>query len=337
MATRIEDVARAAGVSTATVSRALRGLPHVTEDTRQAVTRMAAALDYVPSRSASALASGQTRAIGLVAPAISRWFFANACEGAEHTLRANGFDALLYSVPDDPAPRQRFDADGLRGRADAVLVASMSLAAGEVERLRALALPVVFVSVEQPGFAFVGIDDQAAAVTATRHLIDLGHRVIGHIGGLRTDRQAFSPTRRRRQGWAETVAAAGLASDGLDVEGDFSAASGHRCALALLDRQPEVTAIFAASDEMAMGAVKAVRERGLSVGEDVSIVGLDGHNLADVMGLTTVAQPAYDQGAKAAAWLLQALEGRDVPAKVVFDTELIRRSSTGAPRRSRRP
>jgi DNA-binding LacI/PurR family transcriptional regulator len=88
---------------------------------------------------------------------------------------------------------------------------------------------------------------------------------------------------------------------------------------------------------MAMGALKAVQERGLRVGEDVSIVGLDGHNLADVMGLTTVAQPAYEQGAKAAAWLLQALEGRDAPAKMVFGTELIRRSSTGAPRQPRRP
>lgn len=332
MATSLEDVAREAGVSTATVSRALRGLPMVTEATRDAVVEVATRLGYVPSRSASALASGRTRTIGLVAPAISRWFFATAFEGAEHALRAAGFDALLYSIPDNSSPRKQFDADVLRGRVDAVLVASMSFSQGEEERLRSLGMPAVFVSVQQPGFPFVGIDDTAAGRTATRHLMELGHRVIGHICGPQADQLAFSPTIRRMEGWARVLTEAGLDPTGLAVQGDFSAASGVRCANDLLDRHPDLSAIFAASDEMAMGAIKAIQDRGLVVGRDISVVGIDGHELGDVMGLTTITQPAYHQGARAAALLLERLRGTGVAdddKTVVFDTSLVVRSSSG--------
>jgi DNA-binding LacI/PurR family transcriptional regulator len=327
----IEDVARLAGVSTATVSRALRGLPHVTPATRALVQRTASALGYVPSRSAAALASGRTRTIGLVAPAISRWFFATAFEGAEHALRAADFDALLYSIPDTGHPRTPFDADVLRRRVDAVVVASMSFGSDEVERLRSLNVPVVFVSVHQPGFAYVGIDDDAAADQATRHLMEYGHRVIGHIGGERGDDNPYAPTPRRRAGWHRTLAAAGLEhGDDLDEAGDFTAESGGRAAHALLDRRPDLTALFVASDEMAMGALQAAHERHLSPGQDISIVGIDGHNLGSLMGLTTVAQPAYDQGARAARFLLEALDGDyDPTASVLFDTTLIQRWSTG--------
>jgi DNA-binding LacI/PurR family transcriptional regulator len=329
--TSIEDVAKAAGVSTATVSRALRGLPHVTPQTRALVQRIASELGYVPSRSAAALASGRTRTIGLVAPAISRWFFATAFEGAEHALRTADFDALLYSIPDTGHPRPPFDPDVLRRRVDAVLVASLSFGADEVDRLRSLDVPVVFISVHQPGFAHVGIDDDAAAERATQHLIDLGHRVIGHIGGSPDDDTPYAPTARRRTGWRRTLAAAGLDNGpDLDRPGDFTAESGARAAHALLDSRPDLTALFVASDEMAMGALQAAHERHLTPGADVSIIGVDGHNLGGLMGLTTLAQPAYEQGARAADFLLDALAGDyDPTASILFPTTLIQRSSTG--------
>ncbi|MDR1449976.1 MAG: LacI family transcriptional regulator [Propionibacteriaceae bacterium] len=337
MATSIDDVARAAGVSTATVSRALRGLPHVTPETRELVRRTASRLGYVPSPSAAALASGRTRTVGLVAPAISRWFFATAFEGAEHALRAADFDALLYSIPDTRQPRARFDPAVLRRRVDAVIV-SMFLGPDEVEGLRSLGLPVVFVSVRQPGFAHVGIDDDAAADQATRHLIGLGHRVIGHIGGAKRDDTPYSPTARRRAGWRRTLADAGLEhGDDLDEAGDFTAESGGRAAAALLDRRRDLTALFVASDEMAMGAIQAVRGRGLVIGRDISVIGVDGHNLGGLMGLTTIAQPSYGQGARAARFLLDALGGDyDPAAAIFFETTLVERESTGpAPLRRR--
>jgi DNA-binding LacI/PurR family transcriptional regulator len=330
MAVSIEDVARAAGVSTATVSRALRGLPHVTPETRASVQAIAASLGYVPSPSASALASGRTRTVGLVVPAISRWFFAECCEGAEVTLRASGFDALLYSLPDSSGPRGAFDADVLRRRVDAVLVASMSFTDEEVAALRSLGVPAVFVSVPQAGFPHVGIDDLAGARLATEHLAGLGHTVIGHIGGRRTDAPS-SPTARRREGFRAVLAGAGLeVADDLDAEGYFTAESGAAEAARLLDRRPDLTALFVGSDEMAMGALGVIRERGLGPGRDVSVVGFDGHTLGAVFGLTTVAQSARDQGARAAAYLLDCLGGEaDPEAQILFPTELVVRTSTG--------
>jgi DNA-binding LacI/PurR family transcriptional regulator len=330
MAVSIEDVARAAGVSTATVSRALRGLPHVTPETRAAVQAHAARLGYVPSPSASALASGRTRTVGLVVPAISRWFFAECCEGAEVALRARGFDALLYSLPDSNGPRGPFDADVLRRRVDAVLVASMSFTDEEVTALRALDLPAVFVSVPQAGFAHVGIDDLAGARLAADHLVGLGHRVLGHIGGRRTDAPS-SPTARRREGFRAVLAEAGLeVADDLDAEGDFTAESGAAEAARLLDRRPDVTALFVASDEMAMGALGVIRDRGLTPGRDISVVGFDGHTLGAVVGLTTVAQSAHDQGARAAEYLLDRLSGEgDADEQILFPTDLVVRTSTG--------
>ncbi|MDR1807660.1 MAG: LacI family transcriptional regulator [Propionibacteriaceae bacterium] len=330
MAVSIEDVARAAGVSTATVSRALRGLPHVTPSTRAAVQAIADELGYTASPSASALASGRTRTVGLVVPAISRWFFAECVEGAEVTLRAAGFDALLYSLPDTARPRGPFDAAVLRRRVDAVLVASMSFSAGETAALRSLGVPAVFVSVPQEGFAHVGIDDLAGAVAATRHLVGLGHRVIAHIGGGRHDAPS-SPTARRRAGWRQVLAEAGLEHGAdLDAEADFTAEDGARVTAALLDRRPDLTAVFAASDEMAMGALRTVRERGLEPGRDVSVIGFDGHTLGSVLGLTTIAQSAHDQGSRAAEYLLDVLAGApDNAPTALFPTELVVRQSTG--------
>jgi DNA-binding LacI/PurR family transcriptional regulator len=330
MAVSIDDVAKAAGVSTATVSRALRGLPHVTAETRAAVEAVAAELGYVASPSASALASGRTRTVGLVAPAISRWFFAECVEGAETALRAAGFDALLYSLPDTARPRGRFDEAVLRRRVDAVLVASMKFDDDEAAALRSLGVPAVFVSVPQAGFAHVGIDDLDGAVTATQHLVGLGHRVVAHIGGGRDD-DPTSPTARRRAGWRQVLAQAGLEHGGdLDAEGDFTAESGARATAELLDRRPDLTAVFAASDEMAMGSLRTVRERGLEPGRDISIIGFDGHTLSSVLGLTTITQSAHDQGARAAEYLLEVLGGApdDAPT-LLFPTGLVVRESTG--------
>jgi DNA-binding LacI/PurR family transcriptional regulator len=326
----IEEVAKAVGVSTATVSRALRGLPSVAPATAAAVQAAASELGYVPSPSAAALASGRTRSVGLVAPAISRWFFATALEGAEHTLREADFDALLYSLPDSVLPRKTFDADVLARRVDAVVVASMFFADDEVEQLRSLNVPAVFISVQQPGFPHVGIDDQAAAALAVSHLVSLGHTVIGHVSGSATDRNPAAPTMRRRSGWRQAMLDHGLApDDDLDSPADMTAVGGHRAANALLDRRPDVTAIFAASDETAMGVMLALRQRGITPGAEVSVIGLDGHNLGEIMGLSTVSQPAYRQGAEAARLVLEATAGQAMPEQTLFETELVARTSTG--------
>ncbi len=336
MAHGIEDVARVAGVSTATVSRALRGLPNVSAGTRERVREAAAALGYVPSPSAASLASGRTRTIGLLTPWVNHWFFSNVIEGAERALRAEGFDALLYTFEvSRSAPRRRVDPDVLRRRVDGVLVVGLPLDPGEVDALQALGHPMIFIGTGVEGRTTVRLDDVTTAREATQHLIGLGHRCIGHVTGSPDDVTPYSPPIARRDGWRLALRAAGLTPDPeLEVHGHFDVEGGRESARTLLRRRPDVTAVFAASDEMAMGVMMAARDLGLRVPEDLSVIGIDGHDLGELVGLTTMAQPALEQGATAATLLLEMVTGAPVPPSVVYPTVLVRRRSTGPPRAS---
>jgi DNA-binding LacI/PurR family transcriptional regulator len=327
----IDEVARVAGVSTATVSRALRGLPNVSAATRERVRTAAAELGYVASPSAASLASGRTKTIGLLTPWVNRWFFANVIEGAERALRAEGFDALLHTFEVSRyAPRLRVDPDVLRRRVDGILVVGLPLAAAEVQSLVKLGHPLIFVGSGVEGQVTVRLDDLAAARAATEHLIGLGHRRIGHISGTPDDVTPFSPPVARREGWVSAMRRAGLPVDSqLEVHGHFDVEGGRESMHILMRRCPDVTAVFAASDEMAMGAILAARDRGLSIPRDVSVVGIDGHDLGELVGLTTMAQPALEQGATAATLLLEMITGAPVPQDVVYPTRLVERASTG--------
>ncbi len=334
MAAGIDDVARAAGVSTATVSRALRGLPNVTSATRERVRAAAESLGYVASPSAASLASGRTRTIGLITPWIHRWFFANVIEGAERTLRSQGFDVLLYTfdVRRDGL-RPRADPDVLRRRVDGVLVVGLPLEEDEVQALLTLGHPLVCVGWGGYGQVTVRLDDRGTARAATQHLIDLGHRRIAHITGSPEDIAPWSPPVDREAGWREAMTRAGLeVTPDLYAHGHFDVAGGRASTHRLLDRSPDVTAVFAASDEMAMGAILALQDRGLRAPDDVSVIGVDGHDLGELVGLTTMSQPADEQGAVAARLVLDMIAGGTPPADVVYPTVLVRRTSTGPPR-----
>ncbi|KFI46992.1 transcriptional regulator, LacI family [Bifidobacterium bohemicum] len=328
---RIEDVAREAGVSTATVSRTIHGLPGVGAETREQVLEITRELGYIPSHSAMSLASGSTHSIGLVLPDVSRWFFANAVEAAEQILRTNGYDALIYSLPDyREGGRRRFDPRVLDSKVDAVAVISLFFDNREVRLLRSLGVPAAFLSVDQPGFTHVGIDDEDAMSKACEHLIGLGHRVIGHLSGMTNDKCPNAPTQRRRNGWRKTLLAHGLEC-GLDLDSPadiMTAKNGFVAANALLDRRPDVTAIVASSDEMAMGAIQALRDRSIEPGRQVSVVGIDGHDLDEAFGLTSVEQPVRREAARIIQLLLQQLAGDERVRRELFDTNLVRRASS---------
>ncbi|QTE29594.1 LacI family DNA-binding transcriptional regulator [Pengzhenrongella sicca] len=334
MAHGIDEVARVAGVSTATVSRALRGLPNVSDSTRERVRSVATQLGYVASPSAASLASGRTMTIGLLTPWVKHWFFANVIEGAERALQSEGFGALLYTFEiSRNAPRRRVDPDVLRRRVDGILVVGLPLDPAEVAALVGLGHPMIFVGSGVEGQLTVRLDDLVTGRTATEHLIDLGHRRIGHISGAPDDVTPFSPPAARRRGWLEAMGAAGLSVEPtLEVHGHFDLDGGRDSMRQLLAQRPDVTAVFAASDEMAMGAILAVRELGLRVPQDVSVIGIDGHDLGELVGLTTMAHPAVEEGAAAAALLLTMIAGTSAPADLVYQTRLVRRSSTGPPR-----
>ncbi|MBD5785911.1 LacI family DNA-binding transcriptional regulator [Cellulosimicrobium terreum] len=329
----------AAGVSTATVSRALRGLPNVSEATRLRVLAEAARLGYVPTPSAASLATGRTRTIGLLTPWVNRWFFANVIEGAERALRDLGYDVLLYTFDVRSAgDRRRVDPSVLRHRVDGTLVVGLPLDDSEVRSLVDLGRPLAFVGSGPADQVTVRLDDVATGRTATRHLLDLGHRVVGHVAGVPDLVSSWSPPVGRSEGYAQALAEAGLDYDpALEVNGDFDVEGGRRSTAALLDARPDVTAVFASSDEMAMGAILAARDRGLRVPEDLSVVGVDGHDLGELVGLTTIAQDAYQQGADAALLLMEMIGGAPVPASLTYPTELVRRASTAPPGRGRTP
>jgi DNA-binding LacI/PurR family transcriptional regulator len=332
--TGIKDVAREVEMSTATVSRALRGLPGVSDETRSRVQETARRLGYVPSPSAAGLASGQTRTVAVIVPFVTRWFFAAVVQGAEEVLRERGYDLLLYNLAGDPSARHRvFETSLLTKRVDAVLVLSLKPSEKELHRLQRLGRPVTVVGADLPGWATVRIDDHHAAATAMEHLIELGHCRIGYVGGATEGVLDFTAPTARLAGYRDSLLAAGLVSEpSLEANGEFTFAGGVRAGRELLERKDRPSAIFAASDEMAIGVIRAARDLGLRVPEDLSVVGIDDHEMAGFFDLTTVAQPVHEQGRVAAQQVLRSLSHPDwKPEQVLLPTRLVVRSTTAEP------
>lgn len=338
--TGIKDVARAVEMSTATVSRALRGLPGVSDETRSRVQETARRLGYVPSPSAAGLASGQTRTVAVIVPFVTRWFFAAVVQGAEEVLRERGYDLLLYNLAGDPSARHRvFETSLLTKRVDAVIVLSLKPSPDELLRLGQLGRPVTIVGADLPGWATVRIDDHYAARTAMAHLLDLGHQRIGYVGGATEGVLDFTAPTARLAGYRDSLRESGRTPEpALEANGEFTVGGGMRAGRELLERPKRPSAVFAASDEMAIGVLRAARELGLRVPEDLSVIGIDDHEMAGFFDLTTVAQPAHEQGRVAAQQVLSGLASRTWrPEQVLLPTRLVVRRTTAPPTRGGRP
>ena len=233
-------MARLAGVSTATVSRALRGLPTVSAATRRRVLAAAEQLQYAVSPSASRLAGGRTGTVAVVVPRITRWFFGTVVEAVEEFLHQSGYDLLLYNLGGREQVRQRVLRNAnLHKRVDAIMLVATPLRPADLTALAELDLPGITISSGStvPGWPCVRIDDVAAARTATRHLLDLGHRRIAHISGDPNDELAFTTHTDRRRGYREALRHAGLRPDpGLDMESQFTIDGGNQATVELLAR-----------------------------------------------------------------------------------------------------
>ncbi|WP_295787919.1 LacI family DNA-binding transcriptional regulator [uncultured Microbacterium sp.] len=329
----IDDVARAAGVSTATVSRALSGRGPVSTATRDRVLAAADRLGYVVSAAASSLATGRTRAVGVVVPFLDRWFFSTVLAGISDELVRRGFDITLYSVSSDPGERRRvFDDHLRRRRIDGVITIALELDAEESTSLRGLGVPIVAIAGPNPLLTTLTVDDLAVGRLATEHLLRLGHRRIAHIGADATTGAASTVPGLRRRGFVDSLAEVGVAEARVEPA-DFTIEGGSLAATRLLREREAPTALFAASDEMAIGAILAARELGLHVPEDVSVIGVDGHELGRWFGLTTVDQFARGQGERAAAAVLSELDGaQPAHGRGTLPFELVDRGSTAPPR-----
>ena len=332
----IHDVARSAGVSTATVSRALRGVDRVSAGTRDRVLAAALRLDYTASPTATSLATGRTGVVGVLAPFLSRWFFAHALDGVEHTLRTHGLHLLLLNVGSRPSNEPLLlDEVRLRKRVDAVLVVSCDLGVPEVAMLTALRVPVATVGVDVDPWDLVGVDDAAAGDAAMTHLLTLGHRRLAYVGGDVEQDVHVATAVQRLEGVRRALRRAGVDPDCVQaLVGDWTIAGGLAAGGQLLDQPTPPTAVLAASDEMAIGVLMAARQRGVRVPQELSVMGVDDHELAWTHDLTTVAQPVEALGTAAAQLVVDALaagapvSGR--PRRVVtLATSLVVRGSTG--------
>lgn len=330
----IDEVARMAGVSTATVSRALSGRGQVSAATRARVQSAASALGYVVSSRASSLASGRTRNIGVIVPFLDRWFFSTVLSGLSAAAMRRGYDITLYNITADRAVRREvFDTFLRRQRVDAVIAVSIKLDDDETQRLLGLGLPVVAIGGPHPRLDTLMVDEVAVGREATAHLLQLGHRMIGHIGASPEFDGDFRVPTQRREGFEQALAGAGLAPEPTLLElADFTIEGGYRAATRMLAR-PGVrpTAVFAASDEMAIGAMLAARDRGLRVPEDLSVIGVDGHELGAFFQLTTVDQFPLGQGERAADAVFARLADPDAArGPIILPSALTVRGSTAA-------
>jgi DNA-binding LacI/PurR family transcriptional regulator len=262
-------------------------------------------------------------------------------EGAQKSLVKAGYDLTLYNLGDGKEQRRSvFEQFLLRKRVDAVIAVSLELTDNEVSRLLAMGKPVVGVGGPLAGVPTLSIDDVSISRLATEHLIALGHTAIAHIGGDKEFELDFHLPTNRRLGYEEALVAAEIdVDDELFRPADFTIQGGYKAAKQLLGSpRKRPTAIFAASDEMAIGAILAANDLGLDVPRDVSIVGIDDHSLSEFFKLTTVAQFPTLQGERAVEMLMAQLQPRSdgvQPVNTPLLYELIVRSTTAVPRDAR--
>jgi len=325
-AATIRDVARMAGVSATTVSRALRGMSNVAVETRLRIDRAAAELGYRPPR-----LTGTGRQVAVVARYPTQWFFAESIATVERTLRGSGHDLLLFGVGDADGRRNMLDRITENPGVAGVVVVATSFDEPEREALEALGVPVVVVGGYVPGLPRVGIDDANAARIATQHLLALGHRDIGVVSFAPEDTVGHDTTSARLRGFQQAMHAAGVPVQSRWVlSRESTIRGGMLCAEDLLTQSQLPTGLVAMSDEMALGALWTLRRAGIVVPGAMSIVGVDDNHMAAGCDLTTIHQPVTEQARGAAEHLLAIIDGgvREV-VDVDLPVRLVVRGSTG--------
>jgi len=338
MAVTMRDIARILGVSQATVSYVLNNKANarISESTKRLILETARRLSYVPNAAARELVSGRSNTIGLFYPRFGEAIATNpwatrVLKGIGDVLMKADYNLLLYakSGPDEALGISSI----LDGRASGLIVMAPYIGSRLVQELGEIDFPTVLIGHhELKGQHMVSVDTDSpgGAAEATRHLIALGHRRIAHITGPPMSENAG----RRLQGYRHALESAGLeAPPELIIQGDYTQASGRQAVDRLLKLSNPPTALFAANDPMAIGAIERLKELGLHVPEDMAVVGFDDGPLASIVSppLTTVNQPAEEVGATAARILLQLVDGRLPPERdIVLPTSLMVRASCGA-------
>jgi LacI family transcriptional regulator len=326
----LADVARLAGVSQMTASRALNGRAGVSRETRDEVLRIASDIGYVVNRTAQKLSGGRNGIIGIITPTLDTQFSSELILGAGRAARAAGCEVLIYTMSDEDR-RLHHDVLGLVRQFSDALLAILPRDSLWLDSLAKANLPVVVI--DQRGtmhrFPSVSVDNYGGAQLAVEHLIELGHTRIAFLGGG----DSIEGVRDRQRGYVDALARHGLPhAPELIASGDLSQMTAFEVVSRLLDLADPPTAIFTANDQSAFGAIAAAREAGLRVPDDISVVGFDDIPMAEQFhpALTTVRQPFQQMASSAVNTLLAQVAGNDTGAqRVMFAAELVVRDSSG--------
>jgi LacI family transcriptional regulator len=336
----LEEIARLSGVSRSTVSRVINEQPNVSEDVRKRVLAVIEETGFQPNLAAQTLVSKRSWMIGLVLPrTVSAFFtdpyFPRLTQGIAQACNQYDYTLGLFLVGTKEDEEKIFPRVSRKGMLDGALIQSGQIGDRLIDRMTDLNLPVVVLGspLHSAEVSFIDVDNTSGAYNAVSHLIRLGYQHIGTITGL-TDSAAGAD---RLKGYKKALIERGRNHEqALIVEGDFTEAGGYYAMQQLLPAKPD--AVFAASDLMANGAMRAVREAGLSIPEDVALVGFDDVPIATYADpqLTTIRQPIARLGFNAVEILIDLIENGIKPnRRIIMDTELIIRDSCGASRRKK--
>jgi DNA-binding LacI/PurR family transcriptional regulator len=327
----IAEIAKLAGVSKATVSRVLNDKPDVLPETRKKIKDLIELYEYEPNAFAQAISNQKSSTIGMVIPHTANYIFSNPyyaeiMRGVSVEAKKNGYHLMLtYSEGEDyvSVVKQK-RVDGI------ILISPGRKHKALVQKFDELGVPFVATSKlpGMPDISYVSIDDFHGSCMAVEHLINLGHRDIGFIGGPRN----LASSEERIAGYKYTLDKYNISfNESFVSKGDTSIASGQREMIKLLENK-ELTAVFAAGDLMATGAIRAINLVGKGVPEDISIVGFDDVPLAEFLNppLTTIKQYTYEKGQIAAKMLIDKINKKSVDDKIIMPVNLVVRMSTRA-------
>ncbi|MGB0388839.1 MAG: LacI family DNA-binding transcriptional regulator [Ardenticatenaceae bacterium] len=328
----IRDVARAAGVSTATVSRVLNRPHQVREKTRERVQRVIDQLNYRPDPTARRLSMGRTFTVSVGLPFLTRASFVERLRAIEAKLSNSEYDLVVSNVESMLKRVAYFNGVAHKGRFDGHLIISLHPSDEQAKAICAAQVPVVLVDTSHPLLPSVDIDDVAGGRMAAEHLLAKGHRRFGFLGDTQ-NQELFSATRERLEGFKSRLDESGIK---FLKENHFKVSYSRREARQVIDQilaRPAAerpTAIFAAMDTTALGLLDGLRQHGLRAPDDLAVIGFDDLDVAELYDLTTIRQPLYESGARGVELLLSIL-GRDEPAPpehILLPLTLVERKTT---------
>lgn len=329
MAVTLKDIAKRVGVTESTVSRVLNGIPKASEETRREILKVASELNYIPNEVARSLVNKKTNTIGLIISDLSNLYFSTVAGGIENIASQYDYSLIISTTGGSEAQELKYLRIFKEKRVDGLIYISGKMPGSCEEALQKLEMPVVVVSRHiHSNLPSIHIDNVKESKKAVQYLIDRGHKNIAMISGDYKDVESGA---LRVRGYRKALKENGIEfNPELVFEGDFKINSGIKAMEEILKKDPKPTAVFAGSDEMAVGAIKTIKRAGLNVPEDISIMGFDNNIIAQVSDpeLTTIGQPSHKIGELAMEMLSKIIRGEELKeTNVYLPCNLIERGS----------